>query len=838
MEMSSTCLQQIFLLACLACRITSSFMPNIGTIIPQSPTVEIGKEFTATCVLYEAAHTTADNIYWTCNDRVPEEQYTKINDSAISVTITITNETCKWLICHKKSSDPLFDQSNHIHGILLTKGYPPEKPDNLSCMAVQDGQKISPHVECTWRPGEREAGLSTNYTLFSRDCSKDINISAQRKVKTNPPSDVQISSENNFPRSLLILWKRPINEHYFKLKYNIRFCPVDSGNWTEMGMLRKVTHLKRQPGQDKVKKVPLNDINSDQESFRLQSLKLFTEYVVQVRCIRKEGGGYWSDWSVNTTSWTPEDNPSSEPDLWRVVMPIQGKSARLVQVMCKRLLKPNGRIKSYDIKIQDGDWMNVTIIGPELDTNLLQQFELPDETEARVEVQAWNSVGHSPHASLVIPKLKHELPQSAMEIWTGREWVENSKRPLAIRGNLEKFKLYNISVYPIFSGMIGKPLTQAAYLEQGAPLVGPTVRLKQNGKNDVVLEWSKIPLDQQRGFITNYTIFYTTGVQEHSINVPPDTYSYTVKNLVGNSKYVIKVMASTLTGSTNSSDYTFNTLQHDFWEVEAIVVAVCIGFLFVVVFTVCMCLYRMDRIKKMIWPSVPDPSNSSIVNWSPDFQSKADTPKESALCDVSVVKVDVFDGRSLSGEDKAGLPLSKDKYLSEEHSSGIGGSSCMSSPRQSVSDSDEGGDSGQTTASTVQYSSVVVSSGYKGQTPCQTPQVGSSQAPSFARSESTQPLLDGEEQLEGQEGSGQSQQRYLRNPYFRRSPGRREGREAGGVWNLMAMVWLCCSSLHWRRGLSRPRPLMRVSPLTDNQTPPPVIFLSRAATGRSENVRW
>lgn len=113
----------------------------------------------------------------------------------------------------------------------------------------------------------------------------------------------------------------------------------------------------------------------------------------------------------------------------------------------------------------------------------------------------------------------------------------------------------------------------------------------------------------------------------------------------------------------------------------------------------------------------------------------------------------MFDGKSLCEEDKGMLPLKKDKYLSEEHSSGIGGSSCMSSPRHSVSDSDEG-DSGQTTASTVQYSSVLAS-GYKGQTP-------SNQPPAFTRSESTQPLLDCEEHPDHLNES------HSRSSYFRR----------------------------------------------------------------------
>lgn len=117
-----------------------------------------------------------------------------------------------------------------------------------------------------------------------------------------------------------------------------------------------------------------------------------------------------------------------------------------------------------------------------------------------------------------------------------------------------------------------------------------------------------------------------------------------------------------------------------------------------------------------------------------------ETPNESCLSGISVLDVDLCDGKPVFEEDKASLPLKKDKYLSEEHSSGIGGSSCMSSPRQSVSDSDEGGDIVDTTASTVQYSSVVASNGYKGQTP------GSqSQQALFSRSESTQPLLESEE---------------------------------------------------------------------------------------------
>lgn len=132
--------------------------------------------------------------------------------------------------------------------------------------------------------------------------------------------------------------------------------------------------------------------------------------------------------------------------------------------------------------------------------------------------------------------------------------------------------------------------------------------------------------------------------------------------------------------------------------------------------------------------------------------------------------MDVCDGKSVFEEEKTGLPLKKDKYLSEEHSSGIGGSSCMSSPRQSVSDSDEGGDIADTTASTVQYSSVVASNAYKGQNPSSQPQQAI-----FSRSESTQPLLDSEENPDMlvQEGSRQSK-RFPRQSCFTQSAGNQD----------------------------------------------------------------
>lgn len=90
-------------------------------IDPESPELEIGRNFTATCVIVNTTELTADDLYWNLSKMtVPEEQYTKINRSALSVTITVTGEKKEWLYCHSRRVSFL-NQRGLTHGILLKK---------------------------------------------------------------------------------------------------------------------------------------------------------------------------------------------------------------------------------------------------------------------------------------------------------------------------------------------------------------------------------------------------------------------------------------------------------------------------------------------------------------------------------------------------------------------------------------------------------------------------------------------------------------------------------------------------------------------------------------------
>lgn len=679
----------------------------------------------------------------------------------------------------------------------------PVKPENVSCQAVQGVKYISTTLRCSWAAaGRQTSGVPTSYTLnvavissaafnastrgneaavdfltsFPNHMMLDIWVEAHNRlgrvesehlkeeagwfVKTNPPSDVQVVSERSFPTSLLINWTHPIPKEYVRLTYQIRFCPNGSESWTY---------------------VPLVDTATDIQSFRLQNLRPATVYVSQVSCKNaREGHGYWSAWSANATAATTEDRPG-KPDLWRIVS--EGDDGRLVQFICKDPVRPNGRITGFSIRLQDQKVPRPVNRSESGSFTVLQRLRLADGKSVKAFAAAHNAVGKSAEASLVIPDKAHEPPPVAeLKVWPqgGRLWLEwtppnssslseyvvqwvsgeqtdwqrenRTTRRTAIKGDLERFVCYNVSVHPLYSGRTGRAARAEAFLEQGAPLEAPAVRLKgKPGHNEAELVWKELPQRSRRGFITNYTIFYTSETTTHKVTLPADATSYTLTSLTGNTKYDTWIVASTVNGSTASFNHSFTTLKYAPGEMEGIVVGVSLGFLFLVVVTMLLCAYKKDAIKVNFWPRIPDPGESTIGSWSPDYPLKAEPPKESG---VSVLDVDACDGKSVFEEDKAGcLPLKKDKYLSEEHSSGIGGSSCMSSPRQSVSDSDEGGDMADTTAGTVQYSSVVAANnGYKGQAP---------QQAVFSRSESTQPLLDSEENADTslQDGGGRGPRR-------------------------------------------------------------------------------
>lgn len=97
---------------------------------PQSPVVEIGTNFTATCWITGSPHLTVDDLYWTHSQTlglsvIAEKHYKKINSTAVQVTIPVTDtqKTPDLLMCRcKENSDFVrHNRGGCQHGIVLRK---------------------------------------------------------------------------------------------------------------------------------------------------------------------------------------------------------------------------------------------------------------------------------------------------------------------------------------------------------------------------------------------------------------------------------------------------------------------------------------------------------------------------------------------------------------------------------------------------------------------------------------------------------------------------------------------------------------------------------------------
>uniref|UniRef100_A0A8C9J4K7 Interleukin-6 receptor subunit beta n=1 Tax=Panthera tigris altaica TaxID=74533 RepID=A0A8C9J4K7_PANTA len=735
-----------------------------GHIKPESPVVQLGSNFTAVCVLKEKCmdyfHVNANYIFWKTNHvTVPKEQYTIINRTASSVTFTDISLLNIQLTCNIRTFGQI-DQN--VYGIRIISGLPPEKPKNLSCI-VNEGKKMM----CQWDPG-RETYLETNFTLKSEwatekfaDCktkrdtptsctvdyspvyfvnievwveaenalgkvtSDHINFDPVDKVKPNPPHNLSVSNSEELSSILKLTWINSSIQSFIRLKYNIQYRTRDASTWSQ---------------------IPPEDTASSRTSFTVQDLKPFTEYVFRIRCMKEDGKGFWSDWSEEASGITYEDRPSKAPSFWYKIEPSHTHSYRSVQLIWKTLppFEANGKILDYEVTLirWKSRLQNYTVNDTKWTVNLTNDRYIATLT-------ARNLVGKSDAAVLTIPAYNFQ-------------------------GNLAESKCYLITVTPVYTDGPGSPESIKAYLKQAPPSKGPTVRTKKVGKNEAVLEWDQLPVDVQNGFIRNYTIFYRTIIgNETAVNVDSSHTEYTLSSLTSDTLYMVRMAAYTDEGGKDGPEFTFTTPKFAQGEIEAIVVPVCLAFLLTTLLGVLFCFNKRDLIKKHIWPNVPDPSKSHIAQWSPhtpprhNFNSKDQIYSDGNFTDVSVVEIEAANDKKPFPEDLKSLDLfKKEKISTEGHSSGIGGSSCMSSSRPSISSSDEN-ESAQNTSGTVQYSTVV-HSGYRHQVP--SVQV-------FSRSESTQPLLDSEERpedLQLVDNTDSSVGNLPRQQYFKQNCSQRE----------------------------------------------------------------
>ncbi|XP_030089682.2 granulocyte colony-stimulating factor receptor isoform X2 [Serinus canaria] len=489
----------------------------------------------------------------------------------------------------------------------IRAGYPPAKPLNLSCvlnlgdygLTCQWQQGTDSHLPtsvvlkctgsraqavtgCTPRGGrshctvprrllqlyrQMEIWVSATNALGTAE-SEHLRIDPMDVAKLDPPTLQSIQSIPFQTDCIALAWDVAWGTEHMELQCELRYRAPEDPAWA------LVTGIMGQAG------------TAQRCGFLFGTL-----YRFQMRCRRSSASALasWSEWSPGRNYTTHEKAPTGKLDAWWGAQPA-GAGGRLeVQLRWKapQQREANGRVLGYRVSLSPRRRGRdpPTICNT---THTQCNFSVPAATR-RVYLSAYNAAGESAPTEVIL---------------------------LERTDGIEPFQRYNISLYSLYEGTVGVPVHTTAYSQQKAPSHAPKLHLKRISKSEAELCWEPLPVEVQNGFITSYTIFWASSITNvASATVNPSLSSFAIRGLKPSTLYKVHIMASTAAGSTNGTSLTLVTTVLDDTEIQFLFLS--LGLVFVGLMVLLICFQKNERMKEQLWPSVPDPANSSLGKWVP-----------------------------------------------------------------------------------------------------------------------------------------------------------------------------------------------------------------------------
>ncbi|XP_061636120.1 interleukin-23 receptor isoform X2 [Phyllopteryx taeniolatus] len=452
-----------------------------------------------------------------------------------------------------------------VGGLDLRGGRPPDKPENITCATT-----LRSHlVECWWRLG-RDTHVPTSYnvSLSSGNSTWYWTSEADKLVLPRAVLDVNeryqlaVSAHNRFGRSqsdpfslehkdILIPETPRITHVYFgksstlaavlrwetpddssQLTATVRLQPDNSSSWDA----REATRL----GRDEV---------------RVDGLEPLVDYHLQIRMCTTTGVRKCSKWSPAMMRRSPGKGPSQPLHVWRILSNHKTSSLQNVTVLWKAPHPESysGQVEGYKLVLGRGPTAWEVMCAASLSQfSLLVPADLPP-----LCVSVVTSYGMSPPASVPLalsgdpgPAVRLAVPAAngsallvswewtkprapgSEELYYVLDWISVpvGKRELgwkkvpvdqnnaSITGMSVGVR-YNISVYSVSGGGVSMLSSILAYSGQLKPVAGPIVSVLVHRATRLLVQWEDPAVEQQRGFITNYTIYLRT-LHVHSQEMP------------------------------------------------------------------------------------------------------------------------------------------------------------------------------------------------------------------------------------------------------------------------------------------------------------------------------
>ncbi|XP_034530882.1 interleukin-6 receptor subunit beta isoform X2 [Notolabrus celidotus] len=366
----------------------------------------------------------------------------------------------------------------------------------------------------------------------------------------------------------------------------------------------------------------------------------------------------WSLWSNEAQGGTAEDAPSDAPAFWRQVKQTDMNGWRRTSLLWQPLplSLANGRVLFYNVtcETESSHVLNDPGSCRDLDHASTSCSLLLPAGRCSCSLTASTSGGTSPEAQIWLlgasdaetPSMSNlsasPLDDSRLDVrWTAPadwpssgyvvEWfavrdknssilhwkrLNSSCTALVITEGVQPLERFAVSVRALYGERgAGQNKTIYIYTLQGAPSAGPLVEVKQISGSSVKLTWTAVPVELLHGFLRNYTLYFKTATQPaKSVSVPAQANSYSLRNLSPGS-YDIFMQANTDPGAGIVGPITNVHIGSD--EVSLVVWAVLSLILTSLVLVAVACLAQTKMVKKKLFQDVPNPSQSSLANWTP-----------------------------------------------------------------------------------------------------------------------------------------------------------------------------------------------------------------------------
>ncbi|XP_038572256.1 interleukin-23 receptor isoform X3 [Micropterus salmoides] len=424
-----------------------------------------------------------------------------------------------------------------VDGKDLHGGLPPDKPENIICETTRS----SDFTNCSWERGQ-ETYLPTTYNVtvnsengtqilsHQKQASEKITI-PRAKIDENTKYQLIITAYNHFGASQsdpFILCVKDI-----VIPETPRLMHIEFGNDSTGAML----HWKSTESSDHLRSyVRLRTENGfwravegtelSEGLIQMVGLRPLTEYEFQMRTCKSTSRltyakrpmtpssrrSFCSEWSPSVRGKSPGKGPSQQLHVWSILGSQKTNGERMVTVLWKPLSPEDyGEVQRYRIFLGNDQKEERPC-----DAALNQcSVQVPADVQA-LSISAVTLYGTSPPADVPLrhsgdfrPVLRKLTPAgngSAVFVsWTS----PGNKHWSASGGKLLHYVLEwthvpaPVSVSVLWQ-KLAKDQNNTSITEPGS---SPKMSILVHKARRIWIQWDELPVDQQRGFITHYTIY-------------------------------------------------------------------------------------------------------------------------------------------------------------------------------------------------------------------------------------------------------------------------------------------------------------------------------------------